>query len=311
MSAYMPDVDATFDRFEALLSRCNVSISKGSRLESVLLFAKKCMYISVGADSPGAADDRAMWREVVGVYDLSRKLIWAEKRSRHKFQSLTPHLKLLASTAGQFAQTAPPADKTPGGAYQPDQAADKLFELFVALCLFDEIGQIETDPGDGTNPDLIFRYQHRWWGVACKRIYGVNPVTYRDRVSKGVDQIEKSKAERGVVFVSLSNIVNHDLFLPATSGGYGAMTASTMLDVLESEQTRIAGATIACTDNELSQVFDDRKASRGVVHYIGSTYFRGEGPDSDHTVCSIQRAWSRGRVGDFCAIFQRGLNRVA
>jgi hypothetical protein len=145
-----------------------------------------------------------------------------------------------------------------------DQDSDRVFELLVALCLLPRIGQLVPDRGCGDNPDLLFRFSGgagwRTWGIACKRLYSTKSERFRDTVIKAITQIENSAAERGLVFVSLVNLVNHDAFYPLTEGGYIGLHLENMTKLLDAEQQRLAKETVALTDNDLAAEFVGKKA---------------------------------------------------
>jgi hypothetical protein len=222
-----------------------------------------------------------------------------------KFEALIPWLRLFGSTKGQLAQTSP----TVVG----DQDSDRAFELLVALCLLPRIGQLIPDRGRGDNPDLLFRFSSgagwRTWGIACKRLYSTKPERFRDTVIKAITQIENSAAERGLVFVSLVNLVNHDAFYPRTDEGYIGLHLQNMMKLLDTEEQRLAEEIVALSDRELAAEFVGKKALPGVVHYIGTTYLGGS--EQAPVLKTVQRAWSRGRVNQLLQAFQTGLNSTS
>lgn len=299
-------VDRTCDQFEALLARHGITITVGSRLEDALIFARHVLHVRAGSEPVDVPDDRPRWREMLGVFDLATRLLLAERTMRGKFEALIPWLKLFGTTRGQLAQTAP----TTAG----DQDSDRMFELLVALCLLPRIGRLVPDLGRGDNPDLLFRFSSgagaRTWGIACKRLYSTNPQQFRRTVTKAVSQIENSAAERGLVFVSLVNHVNHDLFYPMTEdGSYVGMHRDRAIELLNAEQTRLQSTLVGLTDSDLGDEFHGKKAMPGVVHYVATTFLTGS---SDAPVLkSAQRAWSRGRVNQLLHAFQIGLNSTA
>ncbi len=290
------------DQFEALLTKYKVSVSAGSRLEDALLFARVVRDVGRGDLPVPLDDDRPRWREMHGIFDLAQRLVWAERRHPYKFGALVPWLKLFASSKGQLAQVAPTA---PG-----DQDSDKVFELLVAVCLLPRIGRVEPDRGSGSNPDLLFRFHYKLWGIACKRLYSMKPAAFRDTVTKAISQIEKSPAERGLVFVNLVNVLDHDAFLVTNDDHtITAMGSSTMAQLLDQEKKRLTDATLGRSDRDLADAFTGSKAMPGVVHYMATTYMTGnaEAP----VRMTVQHAWSRGRVNELAALFQAGLNSTS
>ena len=184
-----------------------------------------------------------------------------------------------------------------------------MFELLVALCLLSEISGLELDRGRGDNPDLLFRYRDRTWGLACKRLYSSQPARFRDTVRKAIAQIENSTAETGLVFVSLTNVLDHEAFYVMDGDAYIGLNRELMLERLDSEQDRLQSSLVGCTDRDLAEEFVGMKAMPGVIHYLGTTCLMGTAEQP--TLKTIQRAWSRGEVGELLDAFQNGLNSTS
>jgi hypothetical protein len=294
-------VENQLDALEALLLRHGVSIAPGSRLEEALLFARQVRYVQRGEASTQEADDRPLWREMHGIFDLATRLSRAESDEPAKFEALKPWLRLFASTGGQLAQTAP----TTAG----DQDSDKIFELLAGLCLLPRIEGLDPDRGTGTNPDLLFTCAGRRWGIACKRLYSTRPAAFRDTVTKAISQIERSAAETGLVFVSLVNVMQHDEFWPMVGENYVGMSSEGMRAVLEEEKRRLEIATLTFSDQDLADAFEGAKAMPGVIHYMGTTYLTGS-PDAP-AQRAVQHAWSRGCVNELLEVFQDALNSTS
>jgi hypothetical protein len=301
----MPDIDAVIDvlhDFESLLRRHGVAIANGSRLEAAILFAAHVQYVRAQeAVINESEDERFRWRELSGIWDLARKLLYADRHHHRKFLWLVPLLRLFASEGGQLAQLAP----TSAG----DQDADKAFELLSGTSLLPVVSALETDRGDGANPDLLVRFRWKRWGIACKRLHTTSSARFRDPVSKGIQQIERSEAERGLVFVHLTDLLDHDLFFPRTPSGdgYVGMSTGAMHEVLESEKARIQAATLQPVDQDLAVVFEGRKAMPGLIHYVGFSYLGGTADAPSQR--AVQHAWSRGHVdAALLHAFQAGLN---
>ena len=304
------DVDRTSDELEAMLQRHHVTIVPGSRLEAALLFAKKVLDVRQGEDLPDEPDDRASWREMAGVFDLGRRVIRAEHAMPDRFEWVLPLLDLFGSETGQLAQTSPASRAL--GEEQGAEHSDKMFELLVALCLLPVVDWLELDRGRGDNPDILFRWQQRpqIQGIACKRMYSRDPSRFRDTVIKAIDQIERSPAETGTVFVSMTNLINHDSFYPLVGDAYQGFSKAHMVAMLDLEQQRLAKETVGQTDREIAAAFVGKRARRGIVHYLGTMYLTGS---EDAPVDKIvQRAWSRGDVDDqLVDTFQAGLNSTS
>jgi hypothetical protein len=125
------------------------------------------------------------------------------------FAQLVPHLRLL--NHGSALQNLP--------AGWDDKVSNKLFELRFALaCMRGGTELLVDDPdasSGGTNPDVIARMlQRKRWGFACKVISGDAPMTLFERIEEGVEQIERSPCDVGVVAISMKNRMPNDVLFP-------------------------------------------------------------------------------------------------
>lgn len=306
---HIDEVERILDDFERLLGRHNIQIARGSRLEDRMLFARQVRYVRQGEAQIPEGDSRPMWREMHGICDLALRIIRAEATQPAKFKCLEPWLRLFASTpAAQLAQTTP---AVPG-----DQQSDKMFEFLVALALLPHIEDVASDRGDGRNPDLLFRYRGRKWGIACKRLYSTNSATFRDRVTEAIRQIEVSPAETGLVFVNLVNLIRHDEFWPfdTDSEQYVGMSGRAMRSLLDREWHRLGDETVGQTDADLSIAFRGMKAISGVVYYLATTCLTGSRRAPANTIVQHARyvdyMVSRRQAHDLLQFFQDGLENA-
>lgn len=161
-------------------------------------------------------DIRPLIREAIGLNDFLVKILSVKDLAN--FKLLIPHLRKIAK--GSLAQTVSATFK--------DQDAvsvhhsNKLFELYLA-CLalpeFDNLVLDDPDNAKGNNPDLLFDVNGRNWGIAAKVLHteGIKPESIYKNWDKGSDQIEKSSADRGLVIISLRNIIEYDELWPVTN----------------------------------------------------------------------------------------------
>ena len=199
--------------FEALLRLYKIEVPKGSALEDASLAICEMLEIRKNKEiHDKKVDCRERWRQALFLADVARKALYSQ--SHPDFRNLLAHLQLLLepgnfSQFSAISQSARPAEK---------DANNKVFELFMATILFRICTKLSFDsPGrsTGKNPDVIGEFKGRKWGVACKVSHTDNPLTFLDRVRDGVDQIEKADVDRGVVVVSLKNLVPHNITWPA------------------------------------------------------------------------------------------------
>ena len=110
-------------------------------------------------------------------------------------------------------------------------ASRKTIELMIGLgCMgvFDSV-LLEDPYGDGTkpsNPDIIVKFKGESYGIACKSLTTRSMETFRERISEGIDQIQRSINDKnvdhnkGVIFLDISSLLDHDsLYLPAIDDG--------------------------------------------------------------------------------------------
>lgn len=209
------DISQQVDRFEQLLQSHGIQIRNRSDLEYGCLLLKQLLddqrrAISGEriAPSPGFRDELQL---ALGVLNIIQLVL--ENATHADFGALFPHLRLLGD--GNPAQTTTSSPR--------DQIANKLFELRLALAtLRSGTGLLLDDPvnsSDGANPDILcVMRDHRRWGLACKVVHGDSPMSLFERIAEGVEQIERSNADIGMVVISLRNKLAHNELLPIVPG---------------------------------------------------------------------------------------------
>lgn len=192
--------------FEDVLRRTDIQIKIGSILERICL---EVISLDDRRQNPALndnlADIRPALREASGLLSVVRKVV---KLSRHPdFQGLVPHLRLMnGSMIPQNVRVS-----------ATDQGANKIFELLVALLCMDVGAAVRIDHPDravGDNPDVLATIDGQRWGFACKVLHGTSPLTFFERLEEGINQIERSEAEIGVVIFNLKNLIDHDCMWP-------------------------------------------------------------------------------------------------
>jgi len=202
------DATASAAAFEELLNRHNLMIERGSPLGDSILEVHRLLEDRTNTSiSPTQPDFRHRYRVLAGFQEFASALLRIEKRAG--FAALVPHLRLLKTgSALQNSQSIP-----------RDQAANKLFELYMAALILPYADSIELDDpfhSQGTNPDILASMGGHLWGIACKVLHGKHPQGFCDRLLEGIQQVESSSAELGVVAFSIKNILPHDDLWPLT-----------------------------------------------------------------------------------------------
>jgi hypothetical protein len=275
------------DRFEALLGDHGITILTGSRLEQALLLPRLLKHIRED-DAPlpelSAADEDDMFRRAAWLWAMIPRLL--EATGHQSFRELVPHLKLVV--AGEFAQNV---------AGDRDEDSDKLFELVVALAILPYARNLKMDTGDAAarNPDLLFDFEGTRWGVACKALYTSRPERYRDSVINGASQIERSDAARGVVCVTLRNLIDHAQFLPRDGELLVGMSKVGARKLLAEEEARITRETIDPVKQDIGAAFAARpKVERAVLHV--SAVCARTGTPTDVRMTYMARLMEVGRI---------------
>jgi hypothetical protein len=189
------------DLEEVLGENC-IEVQVGSPLEGFLLDVYRCDYERHAEFVPEASYDvPRRYATMFGVVELAEHLV--ALRHHRDFTALRPLLALLGATTSTLNVPSRPTD----------QAANRLFELFVACWVLHRGADtvVETPKG-GPNPDILTTLDGRRWGFACKTIHSLHPEALVGNLKKGVDQILRSPAEIGVVTVNLKNVLNHSKY---------------------------------------------------------------------------------------------------
>src|SRR5712691_5027211 len=150
-----------------------------------------------------SVDYRKTFRRVVGLNDILRKILI---RSRNPlFDKIKRHLPLLLKAANVSLSDS---------SMQNDDANNKLLELYIALAVMGFAIDLELDhpkkSSGGTNPDIIFDYQNIRWAIACKSLHSEQTTRLRSQIEDGVSQIDSSDAQKGIVIVKITNLIDHD-----------------------------------------------------------------------------------------------------
>src|SRR5437667_6896171 len=192
---------------EGLLAKHGIAILPGSAFEQHVLSVLHLVHRkSVGGIRAEDEDIRPLYRTLIGVHELAALLL--EIQDSPQFASLVPHLRLL--NEGNVLQNSPSSGS--------DQATNKLFELYmgaVALQCGEDIALDNPFGSAGNNPDVLITIGgERRWGIACKVLHGLSAEGFVEHLVKGLEQIDRSPAEVGVVAFNLKDILPHDEIWP-------------------------------------------------------------------------------------------------
>jgi hypothetical protein len=251
---------------EGILKDYGITVKSPGGFEEAGLSLTELEYLR---QNPGAydctVDSREKWRRAMSLADLAEKIVLV--RTHPDFPQLVPHLKLLGgeSDLSQFSFTTP-----------QNQDNNKVFELYVAaMGLHVLTGCTVDDPvqSKGDNPDIMGQFDGKLWAIACKAMHTTNPKTFCERIAEGVDQIERSAAERGLVMINMKNTVDHDALWPAqiVNGEYYYLTFPTVGHALEPfvvEYKKLQAGAFSLLGSERDfyrHLFDGKKAAPYVL----------------------------------------------
>ena len=199
------------DAFENLLIQNGISIKNGSQLEHGCLILKELLSeyerTLLGETLTSTFEFRDDIQIAVGVMNIIQLCL--VNRDHEDFGALLPHLSILSD--GAMVQTKP--------AEFSDQISNKIFELRFALACMKTGSELKMDDpihsSKGENPDILCKMTDgRTWGFACKVVHGDAPMSLFENLLKGVQQIERSSADTGMVVISLKNKLPHDEIFP-------------------------------------------------------------------------------------------------
>jgi hypothetical protein len=274
-SAPPPEPDprdlTSFDRagtlvgeFENAIGTYGVAISSKSTLADICLAVLDLenMRLRRVRVNPGT-DVRPLFRRAGGLIEFMKLFLRAHSSGRGA--PFVAHLELL--NKGHISQNEPVlANFAPHDVFD---ASNKLFELFFGLLCVPLSPDIELDhpvKPTGHNPDILATIDGRRWVFACKVISGHSAITLFDNIAKGIDQIQDSEAEIGVVILKLTNIVDHELTWPLLNPDEVAASGEPILGVRANERTVLTylHSIHAMKHAELEQV-NGRPAIEGLV----------------------------------------------
>lgn len=257
--------------FENELVKLGIHINKDSDLYrigySVLETYEKQLNSSLHDNS---IDLRESMSEVMGFNNYIEKL-FPILTSDYK-DSIKPHLELLNNSS------IPQTKKS----RITDQGSNKLFELYMASLCYPQFQNIKLDSpkkSKGDNPDIMFEYKGRTWGIACKVLHTSKPQTIFDNVVKAIDQIEKSKSDSGFVFLSLKNIIDYDDIWPIlnksdfinkkTDPVFGSFISPNIpVKKLESYVFKLQNDLATEFGNSIFEIFHNKKSQPVIVVFL-------------------------------------------
>lgn len=191
---------------EELLGQYGIPIRANSPFEdSVLRVLHLVDQKRRQAVDPVNVDIRPLYRNLIGTHEFASLLLSA--KDDPQFPALIPHLRLL--NEGRILQNS----QAPG----TDQAANKLFELYMgaaAVHCGQRLALDDPTRSAGDNPDILTTVCGRRWGIACKVLHSTSPQSFIDNLTKGLEQIDRSEAEIGVVIFNVKNVIPHDDIWP-------------------------------------------------------------------------------------------------
>lgn len=205
---------------------------------------------------------------ILGFWIFLRKII---NLSNHRdFVKLKPHLSLLASK--EFNQNEKKGH---------EDATSKIFELLFALILLqagcDDLDIDSPTKSKGNNPDILVTWKGERWGFACKTVYSLSEKTFFDNIKKGIDQIQKSEADKGYVVINFRNIINHNFWgcqnnlNKNSEDSYVAYNLNYIVEKILTEVSEKENKTITeIGKKNILNAYIDKKASFGFIAFCST-----------------------------------------
>lgn len=205
MQVNLTDAMNLVDRFEALLETKGVSIgaheTTGADMLPLWHILKR-----IRNGFAGTPDDlQGEYAAGISIHDLAAKVLSVETHSN--FDMLVPHLEMLADGAVHLTQE-PPAHA---------DVYNKLIEIYWACLLMANGTEVALDHpkhSKGDNPDVIALDKGKpARAYAFKTVRSAHTQNLLEHLTKGVEQIEGSNANEGIVCLQLTpRILNADLW---------------------------------------------------------------------------------------------------
>lgn len=189
------------DQFEELLISHGISIPRHEQTNADMLPLWRIINFVRNKEEVSLDTQRDLFTAGVAMHDLASKVLAVKDSSQ--FPILLPHLKLLVEGAIHLTQEPP----------SPADSYNKLIELYWAcLCIGKNFPVALDDPlhADGTNPDVITLNAAggKERAYAFKTIRSKHTQNILDHLTKGVDQIQRSDAQEGIVALHLTPRLN-------------------------------------------------------------------------------------------------------
>jgi hypothetical protein len=198
MQVYLKDAAALVDCFEELLQAKNISIPTNSKTNADMLPLWKILKQLRDGFSGIPDCMRTEYSAAVAVHDLAAKVM--KVRKHPKFETLIPHLEMLASGAVHLTQEPPPPPAS--------DVYNKLIEAYWACLLMANDVDVDIDHPKhsiGNNPDVIaLENKSPARAYAFKTVRSEHTQTLLEHLKKGVEQIEQSDAQEGIVVFHLT-----------------------------------------------------------------------------------------------------------
>jgi len=207
------DFEPLTNAFKNALSKLRIAIAPDGELNRLCDLTLRLARGELSQTERQSAD---ALEDIAGFVTFARKVV--RIFSHRDFLELTDHMRMLES--GKIKLNAPDTD--------PNTEGPKLFELLIALSVFPIGSNIKLDDpaggSQGTNPDVLADVGHQSWAFACKLLYGQRGLTVKRATAKGIDQIERSAAAKGVVVISINNLLDHAAIRGDISKGWASIT---------------------------------------------------------------------------------------
>lgn len=190
------------------LNSISIEAEIKSHLENDYLIA--CDFYSAYQANPSNLQDHSEGLSAfMGLYELY-KWIWAVKDSK-EFEKIRPHLNLLIQASPRINSFVPMINPVTN---KQDDKTNKFIEAIVGFFAIAYGSDVDLDDpvksSNGSNPDIIFTFEHQRISIACKTPRSKKSSSIFGNIRSGAKQISESDCDFGYILLNVMNIIEEE-----------------------------------------------------------------------------------------------------
>jgi hypothetical protein len=265
-------IGRTVEKFVDILQTAGITWSEDGSFARVIQNTKDYAARTSSTDASNVGKQkRKRFGDAIALSEMAAAVLQYRKKKRI-FRELVKHLQCWANTEEPAITSTAKAT---------DRGANSIVELLVAAHAADLGSDLKLeDPfragkKRGENPDVLVTIDGRRWAFACKMAQKTDRKNWAANIWKlivdGVDQIEKSNADVGVVVIGVRNILDYDAIwtpddIASSKERKQYKSAANGVVTLRNQIKSLERATKAYAKTELGRLFRGvKKSLRGVL----------------------------------------------